>query len=114
MWHLAADLPTTPADNTGVYLVFFGTVVASLAGIAVAYINNRKKSDPVRVNTEDGNQVGSLRERLAVAENELKGLSDDHDELSEIVEIVDRRTGKIEQVNEQVVKWLDDNQPGWR
>jgi hypothetical protein len=120
LWHWAADIPAAPVapDNTTAYLTFFGGIVATLGLIAVAYINSRKDRNssptPPTPPAEDAGYQGKIRERLAVLESNHKGLSDDHDELAETLEVVDRRVTRGEMTDEQVIRFLDREYPDWR
>jgi hypothetical protein len=101
----AADIPIvppSPTDHTGDYLGFAGVVLVAFIGFLGILAQRRK---PDQASTPDAAiepVQQSHRERLAVVESKLTGVSEALEDAEEALDLVDRRQAKSEHVLEDL------------
>lgn len=119
MWLLAAEAPTPDPTSSGTWLFGVAAILAALVPLLLPLIRGRQKeqttpSPPSPNGTEEAGYTRRVGERLAVVESRLTGLDQDHDELAETVDTIDRRNTRVEIGQEQITRFLDREFPRWR
>lgn len=104
MW-TAADLPVVPpppTDHTGDWLAFAGVVLVAFIGLLGILAQRRKPDDAPAAGAVAEPVQQSHRERLAVVESKLTGVSEALEDAEEALDLVDRRQAKSEHVLEDL------------